>query len=297
MTSLPDPIRDFIDALTDDLLTPAYLRVTDDDGLCEWGGVLESYGLTGLEKNMKADEHFAFLGGLLPLEAGGVFLPNVQTTPGVFADLYLFRRDQDTWILFLDATSNVKKRQALQQRTYDMSLHATQLERDGQLLTDANTNLERRVREQTRELSQTVVRLQQELAEGRRTEQRLTVSESRFRSLFDCNVVGIVFWDASGNITGANEAFLRLIGYSKEDLASGLIKWEGLTRLEPQSANQRAAADRGDAMPPVPEERTFLRKDGSYTTLLFGADLRQATTDQNVGFALSVPQRRNTQAS
>ncbi len=296
MTDLPDPIRDFIDALTDDLLAPAYLRVTDDDGLCEWGGALESYGLTGLEENMKVDEHFAFLGSVLPLKAGGVFLPHVQTTPGVFADLYLFRRDEDTWILFLDATANVKKRQALQQRTYDLGLHAAQLEREGQSLSDANSNLERRVREQTRELSQTVVRLQQELADGRKVEQALIASESRFRSLYDCNVIGIVFWDASGNITGANEAFLRLLGYSKDDLASGLIKWDRLTGTEPQSINHRAAVDPRDKMPPEPQERSFIRKDGSHTTLLFSADLREGTAAKNVGFALSVPQRRNTQA-
>lgn len=295
MADLPAAIRDFIEDLMDDLLAPAYLRVTDD-GLYEWGGALESYGLTGMEKNIKVEEHFVFLGGVLPLEAGGVFLPHVQTKAGVFADLYLFRRGEDTWILFLDATANVKKRQALQQRTYDISLRAAHLEREGQSLNDANTTLERRVAEQTRELSQTVVRLQKELADGRRTEQALSVSESRFRSLYDSNIIGIVFWDANGNITGANEAFLRLLGYSKDDLASGLIKWDRLTAAEPQSTNQPAAVDPRDTMPPEPQERNFIRKDGSHTTLLFGADLREGTAEKNVGFALSVPQRRNTQA-
>lgn len=291
MADLPDPICDFIDALTDDLLAPAYLRVTDDQGLTEWGGALESYGLTELEKSMLADEHFAFLGGLLPLETGGVFLPHVQTMAGVFADLYLFRRDQDTWILLLDATANVKKRQALQQRTYDISLYAAELDREGRSLNDANTNLERRVREQTRELSQTVVRLQQELADGRRTEQALTASESRFRSLYDCNVIGIVFWDASGNITDANEAFLRLLGYSKDDLDSGIIKWDRLT-----AGDQRAATNPRETMAAEPQERDFIRKDGSNITLLFGADLRDGPSEKSVGFAVSVPQRRNTQA-
>jgi PAS domain S-box-containing protein len=291
MADLPAAIRDFIEDLTDDLLAPAYLRVTDDDGLYEWGGALESYGLIGMEKNIKVDEHFVFLGGLLPLDAGGVFLPHVQTKAGVFADLYLFRRGEDTWILFLDATANVKKRQALQQRTYDISLRAAQLEREGQSLNDTNTTLERRVAEQTRELSQTVVRLQQELVDGRRAEQALSVSESRFRSLYDSNIIGIVFWDVSGNITGANEAFLRLIGYSKDDLASGLMKWDRLT-----VADQGAPWAPRESMATEPQERDFICKDGSHTTLLFGADLRDPKAEKSVGFALSLPQRRNTQA-
>src|SRR5687768_18040667 len=46
------------------------------------------------------------------------------------------------------------------------------------------------------ELSETVVRLQQELAEGRQREQALIESETRFRSLFESNVMGIVYFDS-----------------------------------------------------------------------------------------------------
>ena len=294
MADLPAPIREFIDGLTDDLLAPAYLLVTDAGRLSEWGGALESYGISGLEKNIHVGDHLLFLAGLLPLGAAGVFLPNVQTNPGVFADVYLFRRVQSSWVLLLDATESVKKRQVLQQRTYDISLKAIELEREGKSLYDANSGLQQRVREQTRELSETVRRLQQELADSRRTEEALSESESRFRSLYNCNVIGIVFWDGSGIITEANDAFLALLGYSKDDLRQGLVTWDRITATDTVENNEAAFSDTQD--PAFLRQREFLRKDGSRIPLLFGAALQPESFEKRVGFVVSVSQHKTKQA-
>ena len=296
MAELPGQIREFIEALTDDLLAPAFMLVSDEGGLIEWGGALDSYGISGLAENMQIGDHLAFLVGVLPLTSGSVFLPKVQTNARVFADVYLFRREQGTWILLLDATNDVKKRQALQQRTYDISLRAAELEHESKSLYDANSRLEQRVREQTAELSQTVVRLQQELAEGRQTEQALNASESRFRSLFDCNVIGIVFWDGVGNITEANDAFLHLLGYSKDDLKQGLLNWDRIAQLDPAATDEVVSIDTEDTWGCL-REREFTRKDQSRTSLLFGAAPRIESLGTRVGFAISCPQPKFTQAA
>src|SRR5688500_12659154 len=109
MADLPGPIREFIDALTDDLLAPAFMLVSDDGRLIDWGGALSSYGISGLEENTQVGNHVPFLVGLLPVDSGSV-LPKVQTAAQVFADVYLFRRREGTWILLLDATDDAKKR-------------------------------------------------------------------------------------------------------------------------------------------------------------------------------------------
>jgi PAS domain-containing protein len=240
MAELPGPVRDFIDALTEDLLAPAFMLVSDDGGLSEWGGALESYGISGLEEKMQVADHFPFLSGILPVDSGGVFLPNVQTRTDVFADIYFFNRPQGTWILLLDATANVKTRQTLQQRAYDVSLHAADLELEGKTLHDVNSMLEQRVSEQTRELSETVVRLQQELADSKRTQRALTFSEARFRSLYDSNMIGILSWNANGTIVKANDIFLQSIGYFRDDLALGLINWNQISP-DPEAANDEAS--------------------------------------------------------
>ena len=288
MADLPGPIREFIDALTDDLLAPAFMQVSDEGGLIDWGGALSSYGISGLEENIQVGDHVPFLVGLLPLDSGSVFLPKVQTAAQVFADVYLFLRDKGTWILLLDATDDVKKRQKLQQRTYDISLRAAELEHEGRTLYDANSRLAERVKEQTSELSQTVVRLQQELAEGRQTEQALNASEARFRSLFDSNVMGIVYFDSLGKIFESNDTFLQLLGYSRNDLKRGLLTWNQIAPI---------AAEVGSSNPQETlRQQEFTRKDQSQISLLFATAPQIEAPGNRIGFAISFSQPKSRPA-
>jgi PAS domain S-box-containing protein len=295
MADLPIPIRDFIYAVTEDTLTPAYLLVTDGNRLAEWGGDLDSYGITSLEKNMQVGDHLAFLAGVLPLDdTGSVFLPSVQIQADVYTDVYLFRRAQGTWVLFLDATAQVKKQQTAQQRTYNATLQVGELEREGEALTEVNTLLEQRVSEQTAELSLTVVRLQQELAEGRRIEKALRESEARFRLVFDSNMLAIVFWDVGGKVTGANDAFLDLLGYTRVELEEGSIEWNQITNPDVQGLDTQLAAEISDTLTQQARERRFFRKDGGRVSLLFGASPLEGWTNKLVGFALKLSPEMKT---
>lgn len=287
MAELPSQIREFIDELTDDLLSPGFMLVSGRGELIKWGGALESYGISGLEMNMQVGNHLAFLVGVLPLDSGSLFMPKVQTNTRVFADIYFFRRAQGTWILLLDATDDANKRRALQQRTYDISLRVAELEHEGKSLYEANINLEQRVGEQTAELSETVLRLQQELAEGRETERALNASEARFRNLFDSNVIGIVFWDRVGNITEANDAFLSLLGYSRDDLQQGLLTWDRIADVDPAATGEVISASTQDTWGRL-QQREFTRKDESRTSLLFGAAPQTGSVESRVGFAVSL---------
>ena len=288
MADLPRPIREFIDALTDDLLSPAFMLVSDEGRLIEWGGALSSYGIRGLEENMQVANHVPFLVGLLPADSGSA-LPKVQTAPQVFADVYLFRRREGTWILLLDATDDARKRQALQQRTYDIALRAAELEHEGRILYDNNSSLTAAVKEQTFELSQTVVRLQQELAEGRQREQALIESETRFRSLFASNVVGIVYFDSDGNIFESNDTFLELLGYSREDLKQGLLTWEQIAPI----ASEVGALKTQETLTP----QEFTRRDQSRISLLFATAPQIEAPGNRIGFAIDFSQPKSTQAS
>ena len=163
MRDLPIPIREFILALTDEILSPGYLLVKENDTLTYWGGDLDSYGLRDLKEGMHLGEEIPFLTGLLSLEANSLFLPKVHTTTDVYADVYLFTRDEGTWILLLDATSDSVRRQTMQQKLYNSRLQASHIANEREELLRANLNLEQIVRERTAELARTVERLQKEL--------------------------------------------------------------------------------------------------------------------------------------
>lgn len=288
MAELPQAIRDFIMELTEDHRSPAYLLVNAEGNLLEWGGDLSAYDINGLESGINVGEHVPLLQGLLPLESHNVFLPHVSTGAGLSADVYLFNRREGTWVLLLDSTADANKRQRMQQKANDLSLQVTDLEREEEALYQAQTILEAKVRERTFDLANTNLQLQNELAERLRVEEALRESESRFRRLSESNMIGIMFWDLKGRITEANDAFLQMLGYTREDLRAGKISWDQVTKQENHSLDEKAFSEMRDTGACTPFKRQFIRKDGTPTTLLFGAALLAGSQNKIVCFALDL---------
>ncbi|MBP0596214.1 AAA family ATPase, partial [Paraburkholderia sp. LEh10] len=65
--------------------------------------------------------------------------------------------------------------------------------------------------------------------ENARLYRDLAEREAKIRRLVDANIIGIVVWNAGGDILEANDAFLRMVGYEREDLVSGRVSWRDLT--------------------------------------------------------------------
>ncbi len=288
MSELPAPIRDCMLALTVENRTPAYLLVNGDNSLSEWGGELGDYGIPQPAAGMDVSERLPFLAGLLPLDARNLFLPYVQMATGLAADVYLFRGEQGTWVLLLDATSEVAQRQHMQQRTHDLSLQVGDLQREGGELYEAKSELEQRVRERTAELARTNQQLREELERRKAVEAELRASEARFRRIADSNMIGIMFWAMDGTISESNNAFLDMLGYTQADLQTGVLRWERVNRPENRASDERAFAQMADYGACAPYERQFTRKDGQPVALLFGAALLPDSQNKLVCFALDL---------
>src|SRR5207244_3968024 len=62
--------------------------------------------------------------------------------------------------------------------------------------------------------------------------------EAKIRRLVDSNIIGICIWDFEGRITEANEAFLHIVGHSRDDLVSSRLLWTELTPIEWRGADE-----------------------------------------------------------
>ena len=60
----------------------------------------------------------------------------------------------------------------------------------------------------------------------------LAEREAKIRRLVDANIIGIFIWEREGRLLEANDAFLRIVGYDREDLVSGRVRWTDLTPPE-----------------------------------------------------------------
>src|SRR5688500_20070216 len=93
------------------------------------------------------------------------------------------------------------------------------------------------------------------------------------RRLVDSNIVGGLMWDLDGRILEANDAFLDMLQYGRDDLVSNGLRWTDLTPVEWRERDERATADLKSTGTVQPYEREFLRKDGSRVPVLIGAAL------------------------
>ncbi|MEA2699334.1 MAG: hypothetical protein QOI66_3605, partial [Myxococcales bacterium] len=66
----------------------------------------------------------------------------------------------------------------------------------------------------------------------RQAEEALRVSEARFRRLAESGIIGIAVGDLNGNILDANDTYLKMVGYAREELLRGAGRWADLTPTE-----------------------------------------------------------------
>ncbi|MDR3405033.1 MAG: PAS domain S-box protein [Chthoniobacter sp.] len=114
----------------------------------------------------------------------------------------------------------------------------------------------------------------------------------RFRRLVDSNAQGVIFWKTNGEITGANDAFLRLVGYSREDLEAGRINWVALTPPEYEDLDRHCLAELAAKGVCPPYEKEYFRKDGSRVSLLVGAAAFADNPDEGVCFTVDLTERK-----
>jgi PAS domain S-box-containing protein len=131
-----------------------------------------------------------------------------------------------------------------------------------------------------------------DLSARRRAERALRDSEERYRLLFESDVMGTLFGDVHGNIKEANERFLRIVGYTREDLASGRLRWTDLTPAEFVRLDQQAVAEARQRGACTPYEKQYLRKDGSRVWVLVGFVLVGPAREESVAFILDLTERK-----
>jgi PAS domain S-box-containing protein len=119
--------------------------------------------------------------------------------------------------------------------------------------------------------------------------------EAKVRRLVDSNIIGIFIWDFEGRIIEANEAFLHMVGYSRDDLVSGRVRWMELTPSEWSGADELALAEVRATGSCRAYEKAYVRKDGTRVPVLLAGGTFGGSRDQGVGFVLDLTERKNAE--
>jgi PAS domain S-box-containing protein len=123
----------------------------------------------------------------------------------------------------------------------------------------------------------------------------LAEREARIRRLVDSNIIGIFVWDLDDRIIDANEAFLRIVGYSRDDLVSGRLCWRDLTPTEWRDADDRRVAEFEATGTAQPYEKEYFLKSGGRVPVLVGAAAFGGRRDQGVAFVVDLTERKRAE--
>jgi PAS domain S-box-containing protein len=131
--------------------------------------------------------------------------------------------------------------------------------------------------------------------ENARLYRDLANREAKIRRLVDANIIGIFIWESEGRIVEANDAFLTMVGYDRQDLATGRLNWTELTPAEWRDSDQGRIPELRMSGALQPFEKQYFRKDGSRVPVLVGVATFEETLSQGVTYVLDLTERKQAQ--
>lgn len=116
--------------------------------------------------------------------------------------------------------------------------------------------------------------------------------ESRFRRIFESNMIGINFAAPDGRIVFANDAFLNLIGYTQIDLLQNRLNWRDISPSESLAIDDQAATALIQNGVCTPYEKEYIRKDGSRVPVIVGAARLEPPDEGCICFVVDISDRK-----
>ncbi len=136
MRDLPLQFCEYVLELTSVHRAPAYFVVEEEGDIVLRGGNLEYYGLEHVKPVESTADDLLFLTGVFPIGDEPVSFPKVEMLPGVFADIHIFNRSNQNWVLLLDSSGEVAQFRAVQQHRNDLRLKLERQNRAAQNPTE-----------------------------------------------------------------------------------------------------------------------------------------------------------------
>lgn len=127
-------------------------------------------------------------------------------------------------------------------------------------------------------------------------EEALRRQQARYRRLVDSNIVGVITATMTGEIREANDAFLHMLGYTRDDLIAGRVRWDTLTPPEYLPRAEQAVRELRATGVATPWETEWVARDGRRVPTLVGVALLPDEPEElTVAFVLDLTERRRAE--
>jgi two-component system CheB/CheR fusion protein len=129
-----------------------------------------------------------------------------------------------------------------------------------------------------------------DISSRKQAEEALRQSKERMEKAFSIGTVGIIYFKISGEITGANDAFLQMCGYSREEVNMGRLRWDEMTPEEFMPQSRKKIEEYMLTGRITPYEKQYIRKDGTRWWALFAAT--RISEEEGVEFIIDITARK-----
>lgn len=134
-----------------------------------------------------------------------------------------------------------------------------------------------------------------DITQQKQAEEALVRSESKFRRLVEANVIGIVQYRVDGPLAEVNDAFLKMVGYTREEFERTGLSWRELTPPEWIEENEKALEQLRTTGRMENFVKEYFRKDGSRATVYMGAANFEGTSDEGIAYILDISGLKETE--
>ncbi|HUW24649.1 MAG TPA: PAS domain-containing sensor histidine kinase [Patescibacteria group bacterium] len=248
-----------------------------------------------LPSSQKAEERF-FLAQELSLDGFAILRPKRQN--GKIIDF--------VWDYANPAAHRLLRQKNLLGKDFAATLPITEksgLLRDFVKVMESNQSSEGEIAYRTAKVSGwfqlTVIKLEDQLAlsfrditERKLWEESLRQSEARFKIITESNMIGLFFWDETGAILDANDAFLKILGYDRKAFFEKEPTWRDLTPSEFWAADEKAMAEMKKSGVCQPFEKELRHKKDFTIPVLLGAARLTAINYEGVAFVVDISERK-----
>jgi PAS domain S-box-containing protein len=131
-----------------------------------------------------------------------------------------------------------------------------------------------------------------DIHDKKQAEAALRISEARYRTLFDSNMIGLALSDHDGRVWEANDAYLHVLGYTREDLARGTVRWDVVTPPEYRERGEEAYRQMLATGSCQPYEKEYQRRDGQRVPVVIGRALLGEEGTKAITFCMDITERK-----
>jgi len=134
-----------------------------------------------------------------------------------------------------------------------------------------------------------------DISERKQAARKLQESEERARKIIELCPLPLWIADTSGRILDANEAWVDLTGYSREEAMAGKLDWRLLTAPESRGLDERAIREIRATGTHAPFEKEIIRKDGERIPVEVGAVFLADPEEICIGYLIDLRDRKNAE--